>query len=126
MGHAKDQQDNSIVQTGENCPTRRILNIIGAKWTLAILPLLRARPMRNNELLRTIDGVSQRVLTETLRHLERHGLVARRDYQTLPRHIEYRLTPLGESLAAAFAGLNTWVEMNYDQIRAATEQHDRL
>ena len=101
------------------CPLRRIMDIVGAKWTLAILPLLKQRAMRNGELKKELQGVSQRVLTETLRHLERDGLVLREERDGFPRYVEYRLTPLGVSLANAFQELNRWVEAHEGEIEAA-------
>jgi DNA-binding HxlR family transcriptional regulator len=109
----------AVSEIASECPTRRIMDIIGAKWTLGILAYLRARPMRNAELFAALDGVSQRVLTETLRHLERDGLVAREDRPGFPRFVEYSVTPLGRSLAEAFAGLNRWVDAHGHEVTRA-------
>jgi DNA-binding HxlR family transcriptional regulator len=102
---------------GPGCPTRRIMEVIGAKWTLAILPLLREREMRHHELRDAMGGISQKVLTETLRHLERRGLVEREERAGFPRVVTYRLTGLGRSLAEAFGELNRWVERHGEEIR---------
>jgi DNA-binding HxlR family transcriptional regulator len=109
----------AVSEIASECPTRRIMDIIGAKWTLGILAYLRGQPMRNAELLAALDGVSQRVLTETLRHLERDGLVARDDRPGFPRFVEYSVTPLGRSLAEAFGALNRWVDVHGHEVTRA-------
>jgi DNA-binding HxlR family transcriptional regulator len=107
------------------CSARHALELISGKWTMLILPALRERPMRNAELLRKIGGISQKVLTETLRDLERNGLVIREDRRTLPPHVEYRLSPLGRSLSEALVALDRWAERNFPALDAAREDYDR-
>jgi DNA-binding HxlR family transcriptional regulator len=97
----------------ETCPSRDVLNILASKWVALVMPLLRRGPQRNGDLMRRIGGVSQKMLTQTLRDLERHGLVARRDYGEVPPRVEYTLTPLGASLAKTIAALDDWVVRNY-------------
>jgi DNA-binding HxlR family transcriptional regulator len=92
------------------CPSRQVLALVANKWSLLLLPALRERPMRNGELLRRIGGISQKVLTQTLRELQRNGLVERLDLETVPPHVEYRLTPLGRSLSEALLAVDRWVE----------------
>jgi len=75
--------------------------------------------MRNGALMRKIGGVSQKMLTQTLRDLECNGLVARRNLQTVPPHVEYRLTTLGRSLSRALHGLDRWAERNFPRLDAA-------
>lgn len=103
----------------EACPSRAILELIADKWTLLILPALRKGPMRNGDLMRLIEGVSQKMLTQTLRELERNGLIARIDYQEVPPRVEYALTDLGRSLSEAVRKLDGWAEANISQVQAA-------
>ena len=74
---------------------------------------------RNGELKRRIGGISQKMLTQTLRLLEANGMVARHDFQTVPPHVEYELTPLGESLAEAMRPLHLWVDARFGEVQAA-------
>ncbi|WP_299453609.1 helix-turn-helix domain-containing protein [uncultured Pigmentiphaga sp.] len=106
------------------CPSRGVLEIISSKWVLLIVPLLAKRPIRNNELLRLIDGISQKMLTQTLRELERHGLVERIDHRTVPPHVEYRLTALGHSLNQALEPVDHWAEQNFPRMLAAQVAFD--
>lgn len=94
------------------CPSRELITVLGSKWVLLVIPLLREGPRRNGDMLRSIEGVSQRMLTQTLRDLEEHRLVVRRDFDESPPKVEYALTALGESLANALQGLDTWVREN--------------
>lgn len=103
----------------EACPSRAVLSLIADKWTLLILPALRKGPCRNGELMRTIEGVSQKMLTQTLRELERNGLVVRQDYLEIPPRVEYQLTDLGRSLAAEMRRLDCWAENNLKSVLAA-------
>ncbi|MBX6333559.1 MAG: helix-turn-helix transcriptional regulator [Gemmatimonadaceae bacterium] len=107
------------------CPSRQVLDLVANKWVLLILPLLRERPHRNAELLRGVEGISQKVLTQTLRALEPHGLVSRRDFGVSPPRVEYRLTALGLSLADTMAQLDDWVVEHFADIRAARERYER-
>ena len=100
------------------CPSRDVLATLAGKWVLLIMPLLRARPLRNSDLLRQIPGLSQKMLTQTLRDLESKGLVVRHDFQELPPHVEYALTPLGRSLAEAIMTFDNWVIGNYYEMEA--------
>lgn len=106
------------------CPSRAVLGLISGKWALLLIPLLAERPMRNNELLRRIDGLSQKVLTQTLRGLERGGLVERIDHGTVPPHVEYRLTPLGHSLDTVLRPVDRWAEENSVALLAAQATFD--
>jgi DNA-binding HxlR family transcriptional regulator len=93
-----------------------VLEIISTKWALLIIPLLAERPVRNNEFLRLIGGISQKMLTQTLRELERNGLVERIDHQTVPPHVEYRLTPAGRSLNQVLLPVDKWAEANFARL----------
>ena len=107
----------------ESCPSRAILELIADKWTLLILPALRHGPSRNGELLRRIGGVSQKMLTQTLRELERNGLVSRFDYREVPPRVEYDLTDTGRSLADAVRKLDSWAETHIPEIQAARHRY---
>lgn len=103
----------------EACPSRALLELIADKWALLILHALRREPMRNGELMRTIGGVSQKMLTQTLRELERNGLVERIDFGEVPPRVEYRLSELGHSLAETVRGLGGWAETHINEVQAA-------
>lgn len=101
------------------CPSRAILELIADKWTLLILPALRQGRLRNGDLMRVIGGVSQKMLTQTLRELERNGLVIRIDHQEVPPRVEYELTDLGRSLSDLMRKLDGWVEANIQSVLTA-------
>jgi DNA-binding HxlR family transcriptional regulator len=107
-----------------SCSARDALELIASKWAMLILPALAKGPLRNAELLRKIGGISQKMLTQTLRDLERNGLIVRKDMGTLPLHVEYRLSPLGASLARALTVLDRWAERHFPRLDAAREQYD--
>jgi DNA-binding HxlR family transcriptional regulator len=107
-----------------SCSARHALELIASKWAMLILPALAAHPMRNSELLRKIGGVSQKMLTQTLKDLERNGLVIRRDMNTLPAHVEYSLSPLGRSLSDTLIVLDRWAERHFPELDAARERFD--
>jgi len=107
------------------CPSRRILDLIADKWTMLILPALRSGPKRNNEILRSVDGISQKMLTQTLRNLERNGFIERRDYGEVPPRVDYTLTALGHSLAGPLWVLDHWVETHFHEIEAARVAFDK-
>lgn len=103
---------------------REILARVGDKWSMMIVMLLGQGPMRFNALRRTVDGISQRMLTLALRGLERDGLVSRKSFPTIPPRVEYALTPLGHSLATPVSALGNWANANQDSIRAARAAFD--
>ncbi|MCG7507007.1 winged helix-turn-helix transcriptional regulator [Mesorhizobium retamae] len=106
------------------CSARDALELIASKWAMLILPALSAGPMRNSALLRKIGGISQKMLTQTLKDLERNGLVIRHDMQTVPPHVEYRLSALGNSLSEALIALDRWAERHSGDLDAARERFD--
>jgi DNA-binding HxlR family transcriptional regulator len=110
----------------ELCPSRRILELIADKWTMLILSALDDGPRRNYELMRIVCGISQKMLTQTLRELERNGFVERRDYDEIPPKVDYRLTPLGHSLAVPFWVLDRWVEKHMAEVEAARAAFDGI
>ncbi|KAF0814966.1 putative HTH-type transcriptional regulator YtcD [Andreprevotia sp. IGB-42] len=107
-----------------SCPSRAALELVSSKWSLLIVPFLAAGPARNSELLRRIGGVSQKMLTQTLRELQRNGLVERIDYQTVPPHVEYRLSPLGHSLSQTLAVVDRWAETHHADLTQAQQRFD--
>jgi len=108
----------------KNCPTRAVLNRIGDKWTALIMGVLEEGPRRFSEIQRRIGGISQKMLTQTLRNLERDGLVTRTVYPEVPPRVEYELTPLGETLTDALATIRHWAESNIDAVVEAQQSYD--
>ena len=107
-----------------NCATRTILDRIGDRWTVLVVGALREGPMRFSELSRRIDGVSQKMLTQTLRGLERDGLVARTIFAQIPPRVEYELTASGRSLSEPMLALEEWTKANMPRIVTAREAYD--
>lgn len=107
-----------------NCPTRRALDRIGDKWSVLIVNLLQKRTMRFAELRRAIDGISQKMLTQTLRSLERDGLVKRTVYPEVPPRVEYRLTPVGRTLIEPISSVVRWTEEHIDEVEVARARYD--
>ncbi len=108
----------------ERCPTRMLLDRIADKWAVLILARLRGGPVRFNQLRREISGISQKVLSQTLKKLERDGLITRTVFATVPVTVEYALTPLGETLNETVAALARWAEHNMDAVLAAQAAYD--
>lgn len=125
-GSACDTDGGEAFQwdTREDCDVRQILDRIGDKWSLLVIALLDQRRLRFTELRRTIDGVSQRMLAVTLRHLERDGLVKRTVHPVVPPRVDYELTPMGRSLHATIQALVTWTESHQTQIATARTEYD--
>ncbi len=109
-----------------SCPSRAVIDLLASKWVLLLLPLLRRAPKRNGDLMRGIPGVSQKMLTQTLRDLERSGLVTRRDFGEVPPKVEYTLTSLGNSLAKTITTLDDWVIRHYYDMVKANQRGGRL
>ena len=106
------------------CPTRQILDRVGDKWAVLILLLIREEPMRFNALRRAIEGISQKMLSQVLKSLERDGLIRRRAIPTVPVTVEYSITPLGKTLANAVDPLRDWAEGNLKEVLAAQRRYD--
>jgi DNA-binding HxlR family transcriptional regulator len=106
------------------CPTRMVLDQIADKWTVLVLGALDAGPVRFNTLKRRLDGISQKMLGQTLKQLERSGLVDRRAFATVPVTVEYSLTPLGAALTAPVNALREWAEANIGAMLAAQRRFD--
>lgn len=107
-----------------DCPSRTVLDVLASKWTTLIVPALWHGPMRFGELRRTLDGITQKSLTQSLRTLERDGLLTRTVYPTIPPRVEYRLTELGCSTAELFTQLRGWAELHMGDILAARTAYD--
>jgi DNA-binding HxlR family transcriptional regulator len=107
------------------CPTRQVVNRIGDRWSLLVLYALEGGTLRFQELRRTVDGVSQKMLTQTLRALERDGLVVRRIHASVPPKVEYSLSPLGTGLAERIAVIRSWAYEHMDDIETARARFDR-
>lgn len=110
----------------EHCPTRLVIDRLADKWAVLVLGLLERRSLRFNELRREIEGISQKVLSQVLKKLERDGLVTRTAYPTVPVTVEYAITPLGETLTSTVAALTRWAEDNMPAILAAQRRYDSL
>lgn len=109
----------------EVCPVRDVLNRIGDKWSVQIVALLRDGPLRFNELKRSVDGISQRMLTLTLRGLERDGLLTRTVTPTTPPRVDYELTDLGRTLLGPIMSLADWADHNRTAIQSARVRFDK-
>lgn len=110
----------------ERCPTRQALDRISDKWTALIVGRLEQRPHRFNELQRSIEGVSHKVLTQALRSLEADGLIKRTVLSQKPITVEYSLTSLGDTLREPLGAIRAWAERHIDAILAARRQVDPL
>lgn len=108
------------------CPVRGVLDRVGDKWTTLIVITLAERPHRFTEIHRAVPDISRRMLTQTLRELERDGMVLRQVFPTKPPSVEYRLTSLGESLLQPLAGLIAWAEANQARIEDARAAYDAI
>ncbi len=110
----------------EPCPTARVvLDRVGDKWSVLLVSLLGDGAMRFNELRRSIEGISQRMLTLTLRGLERDGLVSRTVYPTIPPRVDYELTHLGQTLLDPVLALRAWAEKHRPAVQQARERFDK-
>lgn len=106
------------------CTAREVLTRVGDKWSVLVIALLGHETLRFSELKRRIEGISQRMLTLTLRQLERDGLVDRTVYPTVPARVEYALTPLGATLLETVSALSVWAVVHRADIQAARIDYD--
>jgi DNA-binding HxlR family transcriptional regulator len=109
----------------KGCASRTVLEVIANKWTHLVVCSLRTGPLRFGELRRHLEGITQKMLTQTLRALERDGLVSRTLYPTIPPRVDYELTELGRDAAGLFDGLITWAEQHAAEVTAAREHYDQ-
>ena len=108
----------------ESCPTRQLLDRIGDQWTVLVIGCLDSGPQRYTEISRRIEGVSQKMLTQTLRALERDGIVERTVFPVVPPHVEYDLTELGRTLQEPIRALERWAVRNIDAVLASRAGFD--
>ena len=109
---------------GECPPEVNVIDSISGKWTVEIVFVLSQKSHRNGELKRDVPGISHKVLTQTLRRLERDGVVARRVYPVVPPQVEYSLTPLGASLVDLLSNLRIWAKKHYGKVEKARMKYD--
>ena len=107
-----------------DCPTRLLLDRIGDKWTVLTLILIRDKPRRFNALRRDIEGVTQKMLSQTLKQMERDGLITRTVFPTMPVSVEYAITPLGLTLTSTIDALRVWAEAHIAEVQAAQRRYD--
>jgi DNA-binding HxlR family transcriptional regulator len=119
---AADKAEYDVFLAG--CPSRQLLDRLSDKWVTLVMVALESGPRRSSELSRTIAGVSQKMLTQTLRTLERDGLVSRTVTASVPVTVTYELTGLGHSLQVVIGGLKDWAESHMDQVLDARASYD--
>ncbi|GIL01049.1 MAG: HxlR family transcriptional regulator [Alphaproteobacteria bacterium] len=116
--------DRGWQHAGDCRAISEVLSRIGDKWTVLVVELLDGGPMRFNELRRRIGNISQKMLTTTLRNLERDGFVTRTVFPTIPPRVDYELTGLGRELRVPVKALGHWARANIDRIQEARERFD--
>ena len=121
---ARRQHEPSGDLFDPDCPTRKVLDRIGDKWTVLVVLLLSDGPQRFSELRGQLGRVAPKVLTETLRRMERDGLLTRTVHPVVPPRVDYELTDLGQSLIAPIVVVGDWAEVNVGRITAAQEEYD--
>ncbi len=107
-----------------HCPSRQVLDLIADKWTALIFALLERQPTRFNELQRAIEGISHKMLTQTLRNLEHRGIVERKITPIIPPAVEYSLSPLGATLIPLMATLRQWAEEHMEEVEQARQTYE--
>ena len=108
------------------CPSRQLLDRLSDKWVTLVVKSLSDGPRRYSEISRDVAGVSQKMLTQTLRSLERDGLVEREVTASVPVRVDYRLTELGTNLLPLVAAIKSWAEQHMDDVHAARERYDAM
>ena len=125
----KKQSDTSSNRTpdvlSQHCPSNSVLKMIAGKWQMLVLHALWFEKRRYSDLQRSVGGISQKMLTQTLRDLERNGLVKRTVYPVVPPHTEYELTALGKGLEKIVYSLGMWAQDNMEAVLGARERYDR-
>ncbi|MER5545872.1 winged helix-turn-helix transcriptional regulator [Streptomyces sp. NPDC001118] len=106
------------------CPTNQLLGRLSDKWVSLVVAALAAGPQRYSDIGRRIAGVSPKMLTQTLRTLERDGIITRTVTPSVPVRVDYALTPLGASLAGLLTAVKEWAETHFEEVRAARERYD--
>lgn len=108
------------------CPSRQLLDSLSDKWVTLVVAALGDGPQRYSDLARHLAGISQKMLTQTLRRLERDGILTREVTPSVPVRVDYELTPLGHDLHALVEQIKQWAESHMDDVLAARASHDRL
>lgn len=120
----RDQERDAYNAYVTECPSRQVLEALSDKWVTLVLTALADAPQRYSELSRTIVGVSQKMLTQTLRMLERDGLVTRTITASVPVRVDYQLTPLGRTLLPVVRAIKDWSETHISEVHAARVAYD--
>jgi len=110
----------------KNCPSHSVLDIISGKWSVLVLYVLKFGPLRYSALQRALEGISQKMLTQTLRELERDGLIERTVYPVVPPHTDYKLTALGHSIGDIMENMSVWAERNMQGVLEARGRYDTV
>jgi DNA-binding HxlR family transcriptional regulator len=124
---ARETKKATVVNAHHDCEFREMLSRIGDKWSLLVILILEGMPGRRgrfSDLKRSIPGISQRMLTATVRNLERDGMLTRHVYAEVPPRVEYELTPLGRGLMDPVRGLVSWLQANWPTIRSSRDRFD--
>ncbi|SHF86787.1 winged helix-turn-helix transcriptional regulator [Streptoalloteichus hindustanus] len=126
MGTGKDDPGTVWAIPPEVCPARTVVEVLANKWVMYVMGMLRhhGAPMRFNQLRRSLPGITQKMLTQTLRMLERDGLVCRTVHPTAPPQVEYELTPLGREAGEIAHAVGEWSAAHADEILAARRDFD--
>jgi DNA-binding HxlR family transcriptional regulator len=122
--HVGDDDTRELDPYQDGCPTRRILDLIGGRWTVLIVGALGPGTARFSELLRRVDGISQKMLTQTLRALERDGLVVRTVTAEVPVKVEYALSPAGRTLTEPLRALEAWSIEHFTGVAASRSDYE--
>ncbi|MFC0532230.1 winged helix-turn-helix transcriptional regulator [Phytohabitans kaempferiae] len=122
---SQGNSDVPVPVEDQACTVRQVLDRVGGKWSIGILVAASKGPVRFTELERSVEGISRRMLTLTLRQLERDGLLVRTVYPTVPPKVEYRATEIALELYDSLVTLTTWAERHRATIAAARESYDR-
>jgi DNA-binding HxlR family transcriptional regulator len=109
----------------KDCPSRQLLDRIGDQWTVLIVLVLKDGPLRFTAIGKRVEGISQKMLTQTLRSLVRDGMLRRTAYAVIPPRVEYELTDLGRELGEPLGMLDKWVRAHIDQVLGARDAFDR-
>lgn len=117
---------DSMLANAKACPIRNVLDEVGKKWSLLVMLSLGGKRRRFMDVKRSIGDVTQRVLTQTLRKLERDGYISRQVYPTSPPTVEYWLTPMGLSLLELVGGLVVWANQHFDKVMEARKRFDQV
>ena len=128
MGFFSEKREKSPPDEHTRCPLQDLLTRLGDKWSMLVIIALAESAgdrLRFSELMRSVNGISQRMLTTTLRHLERDGIISRRLYPEVPPRVEYTLTSRGKGLLMPVKELVTWIEKHWPAIEKSRQDYDK-